>query len=408
MSFEQLGLRAELQQQLKSLNYQQATEIQQQSIPAILAGDDVLACAKTGSGKTAGFVLPIIEQLLDKPRAKANQAQALILAPTRELAIQIDKSIIAYKGKTSLSSLAVVGGVKINPQMLALTKGVDILVATPGRLLDLAQQNAVKFDQLSTVVLDEADRMLDMGFVNEVKKIINLLPKKRQNLLFSATFNDEVKNLGKKLLTNNIVEVAATVENHTAPDISQRLISVDQSKKSALLLQLLKQNQWSQVLVFIRSKHAANRLSKKLQGKKFNAAAIHGDKSQNQRTKALTDFKSGKLKILVATDIAARGLDIKQLPVVINFDLPQVAQDYVHRIGRTGRAGASGEAISLVDAGEFINLRDVEQLIQQHIERSIVEEFEPATALPNSKTIKPPKKKKPKKNKKPSNNQPAK
>ncbi|PID64766.1 MAG: ATP-dependent RNA helicase, partial [Gammaproteobacteria bacterium] len=320
------------------------------------------------------------------------------LTPTRELAAQVADSAKLYGEHLPLKSVVVFGGVKINPQMQRLRGGADILVATPGRLLDLYQQNTIRFDALEVLVLDEADRMLDMGFIHDIKRILKLLPPKRQNLLFSATFSDDIRKLAKGLI-HNPVEIAVAPKNTTAERISQLIHPVDKSRKTALLIHLIKQNQWHQVLVFTRTKHGANRLTKKLIAKKIPAAAIHGNKSQGARTRALAEFKSGDIQVLVATDIAARGIDIDLLPHVVNFDLPNVSEDYVHRIGRTGRAGSAGEALSLVCADEFDDLQGIERLIQQVIPREMVEGFEPENALPESKLNTRPIRKKPKKRK---------
>ncbi|MBD1387837.1 DEAD/DEAH box helicase [Neiella sp. HB171785] len=400
MQFSELELHQALLDAVAEAGYQTPSPIQAQAIPAVLAGHDVMAAAQTGTGKTAGFTLPILHNLAKGQRAKPNHIRALVLTPTRELAAQVSDSVTTYGKKLPLSNTEVFGGVGINPQMMRLRKGIDVLVATPGRLLDLYQQNAVKFSQLEVLVLDEADRMLDMGFIHDIKKILALLPAKRQNLLFSATFSDEIRLLAKGLVRNP-VEISVTPRNSTATTVEQWLHPVDKSKKSAVLSKLIKSNNWQQVLIFTRTKHGANRLTKHLEGRGIEAAAIHGNKSQGARTKALADFKSGAVRALVATDIAARGLDIDQLPQVVNFDLPNVAEDYVHRIGRTGRAGANGQAVSLVCADEFKQLSDIEQLTQKLIERKPLAEFEPVHPLPESK-LKPPKK--PKKPKKPKAN----
>ncbi|WP_345846100.1 DEAD/DEAH box helicase [Shewanella algae] len=400
MSFASLGLSAPILNAVAEQGYSTPSPIQAQAIPAVLQGRDVMAAAQTGTGKTAGFTLPLLERLNGGIRPRGNHIRALVLTPTRELAAQVAESVSLYGKHLDLRSSVVFGGVSINPQMQTLRKGVDILVATPGRLLDLYQQNAIKFGQLEVLVLDEADRMLDMGFIHDIKKILALLPAKRQNLMFSATFSDDIRRLAKGLV-HDPAEISVAPANSTAELVSQKLHPVDKSKKSALLTSLIKEYKWQQVLVFTRTKHGANRLAKHLDGKGIGAAAIHGNKSQGARTKALADFKSGKVKVLVATDIAARGLDIDQLPQVVNFDLPNVAEDYVHRIGRTGRAGASGQAVSLVSAEEFKQLKDIEQLIGKTIEREIVNGFEPQEALPESRLnpnkIGPKKPKKPKK-----------
>jgi ATP-dependent RNA helicase RhlE len=357
-----------------------------------------MAAAQTGTGKTAGFTLPILQLLSKSEPTKSNQVRTLILTPTRELAAQVQDSVRTYGGQLPLKSCVVFGGVKINPQMQKLRGGIDILVATPGRLLDLHSQNAVKFDQLEIIVFDEADRMLDMGFIHDIKRILKLLPAKRQTLMFSATFSEEIRKLAKTML-NNPVEISTTPRNSTVKSVKQWIHPVDKSKKQALLTQLITDYSWYQVLVFSRTKHGANRIATQLGKKGITAAAIHGNKSQGARTRALADFKNGKVNVLVATDIAARGIDIIDLPHVVNFDLPNVPEDYVHRIGRTGRAGAKGEAISLVSADEAKQLFDIERLIQTKLERIMVDDFVPDHNLPDSpKNMGSPKNKKPKKN----------
>ncbi|MBC3766546.1 DEAD/DEAH box helicase [Neptunicella marina] len=398
MSFESLGLSAPILRAVKQQGYDTPSPIQQQAIPAVLAGRDLMAAAQTGTGKTAGFTLPVLHLLAEGHKARANQVRCLILTPTRELAAQVAENVTNYGQFTGLNSEVVFGGVKINPQMMRLRRGADILVATPGRLLDLYQQNAVRFDHLEVLVLDEADRMLDMGFFRDIKKILQILPAKRQNLLFSATFSNEIRDLAKGLL-NNPLEVSVAPANSTAESVEQWVYPVDKSQKSPLLTHLITDGNWQQVLVFTRTKHGANRLVKQLLAKGISAAAIHGNKSQGARTKALADFKQNDVRILVATDIAARGLDIDKLPYVINYDLPHVSEDYVHRIGRTGRAGACGQALSLVTADDFDNLKGIENLIGKLIERKQVRGFEPQQVLPASKLSD--KVKKPKKPKKP-------
>jgi len=383
MNFSDLNLSPTILKALTEKGYDKPTPIQAQAIPAVLQGRDIMAAAQTGTGKTAGFTLPILEKLSKGQPAKANQVRTLILTPTRELAAQVGQSVADYGNHLNLKYAVVFGGVKINPQMMKLRKGVDILVATPGRLLDLYQQNAVRFDSLEILVLDEADRMLDMGFINDIKKILALLPKRRQNLLFSATFSDEVRLLAKGLIQNP-VEISVSPRNSTVETVSHSIIPVDKKRKAELLIHLLHENRWNQVLVFCRTKHGANKLAQLLEKDKLPSAAIHGNKSQGARTKALADFKNNKIQILVATDIAARGIDISQLPYVVNFDLPNVPEDYVHRIGRTGRAGASGEAISLVSADEFKQLKDIEKVIKQLIPRKFIDGFEPGHDLPAS------------------------
>lgn len=383
MSFTSLGLIEPLLRAINELGYHEPSSIQAQSIPVILRGHDLLASAQTGTGKTASFVLPILQKLHEQPRAQSNHTKVLILTPTRELASQVHESVTQYGCHIPLRSTVVFGGVKINPQMMKLRSGVEILVATPGRLLDLHQQKAIRFNEINTLVLDEADRMLDMGFIHDIKRIISMLPKTRQNLLFSATFSNAIRTLAKGLL-HKPVEIDVSPRNTTAIKIKQQIHPVDKNRKSALLSHLIHQNKWGQTLVFSKTKHGANKLVKQLTENHIYAAAIHGNKSQSQRTKALTDFKSGELPILVATDIAARGIDIDQLPCVVNFDLPQVAEDYVHRIGRTGRAGASGLAISLVSADEIGQLHAIEKLIKQKLERIEIDDFEPNHRVPDS------------------------
>ena len=404
MHFSELGLCEALQNAVADKGYSTPSPIQAQAIPAVLDGKDVMAAAQTGTGKTAGFTLPLLERLRTGKPASNNQVRALVLAPTRELAAQVGESVATYGKHLPLKSAVVFGGVKINPQMQRLRGGVDILVACPGRLLDLYQQNAVKFDKLEVLVLDEADRMLDMGFIHDIRKILSKLPPKRQNLMFSATFSPEIRALAKGLV-NDPVEIDVSPRNTTTELVSQWLAPVDKKRKPALLTHLIHDHNWHQVLVFSRTKHGANKLAKQLEGSGIEAAAIHGNKSQNARTKALADFKSGKIRALVATDIAARGLDIEQLPQVVNVDLPNVPEDYVHRIGRTGRAGATGQAVSLVSADEFPQLTDIERLTQQHLERRIVAGFEPGEPLPQARPLQAPKNKRPKKPKKPGQNQ---
>ena len=392
MQFTDLNLAPALLKAIADKGYTTPSPIQQQAIPAVLAGRDLMAAAQTGTGKTAGFTLPLLHMLSDGPKVQANQARALILTPTRELAAQVAESVTMYGKYLPLKSAVVFGGVKINPQMMALRRGVDILVATPGRLLDLYQQNAVRFTQLEVLVLDEADRMLDMGFINDIKKVLALLPKKRQNLLFSATFSDDIRKLAKGLV-NDPLEVSVSPANTTAERVEQLIYPVDKNRKAALVTKLISDNNWQQVLIFTKTKHMANKLSLHLDAAGIKSAPIHGNKSQNARTKALADFKAGQIRALVATDIAARGLDIDQLPQVVNFELPNVAEDYVHRIGRTGRAGAAGHAISLVCADEAKELLGIERLIKQQIPRQVMEGFVPVNALvqsqPNAKPYKP-------------------
>ncbi|EEX92752.1 ATP-dependent RNA helicase [Vibrio orientalis CIP 102891 = ATCC 33934] len=402
MGFTSLGLSAPILKAIEEQGYDTPSPIQEQAIPAVLSGKDVMAAAQTGTGKTAGFTLPILERLDNGQRVKGNHIRALILTPTRELAAQVQENVFKYSRHQSLTSQVVFGGVKVNPQMLKLRKGCDVLVATPGRLLDLYQQNAVKFDQLEVLVLDEADRMLDMGFIRDIRKILNVLPAKRQNLLFSATFSAEIRELAKGLV-NDPVEVSVNKENSTAVTIEQSIYPADKRKKAPMLVKLIKDGNWKQTLVFCRTKHGANRLAFFLNKEGITAAPIHGNKSQGARTRALADFKSGDVRVLVATDIAARGIDIPQLPQVVNYELPHVSEDYVHRIGRTGRAGEVGRAISLVEADEAGELFGIERLIQQVLPRIELEGFKPVNELPESRLdTRPIKPKKPKKPKKPS------
>ncbi len=380
MTFAELGLSQPLLNAINDQGYNAPSPIQQQAIPEVLKGADIMAAAQTGTGKTASFTLPLLERLSTGQGPKSNQVRALVLTPTRELAAQVGESVQEYGKYLSLRSAVVFGGAKINPQMMKLRKGVDILVATPGRLLDLLSQNAVKFDQLEVLVLDEADRMLDMGFIRDIRRIISVLPVKRQNLLFSATFSDDIRKLAKDMV-NDPVEISVTPRNSTAKTVEQSIYPADKKQKPELLIKLIKTENWHQVLVFCRTKHGSNRLAAKLDKSGISSAAIHGNKSQGARTRALADFKAGKIQALVATDIAARGLDIHQLPQVVNFDLPNVAEDYVHRIGRTGRAGATGKAISIVSADETKELRGIERLIQQTLPRMEVEGFESGIEL---------------------------
>ena len=399
MGFSKLGLSDSILKAVEKKGYNTPSPIQEKSIPLVLEGRDVMAAAQTGTGKTAGFTLPILQLLSKGQPTKSNQVRTLILTPTRELAAQVQDSVATYGRQLPLKSAVVFGGVKINPQMQKLRGGVDILVATPGRLLDLYSQNAVKFDQLEIIVFDEADRMLDMGFIHDIKRILKILPTKRQTLMFSATFSDDIRKLAKSLV-NNPVEISVTPRNSTVKAVKQWIHPVDKSRKQALLTQLIKDHGWYQVLVFSRTKHGANRIATQLGKKGITAVAIHGNKSQGARTRALADFKAGKVNVLVATDIAARGIDISELPHVVNFDLPHVPEDYVHRIGRTGRAGSKGEAVSLVSADEAKQLFDIERLTQKKLDRIMVDDFVPDHNVPESaKKLLPPKKKKPKKNK---------
>jgi ATP-dependent RNA helicase RhlE len=398
MSFTSLGLAEPILKAVIQKGYDKPSPIQEKAIPAVMEGRDVMAAAQTGTGKTAGFTLPLLDRLV---RSKANgkhtkpsQARALVLTPTRELAAQIQESVDTYGKYTDINSTVVYGGVKANPQIARLRKGVDILVATPGRLLDLYNQKAIRFNELEVLVLDEADRMLDMGFIRDIKKILAVLPKNRQNLLFSATFSNDIRALAKGLVQNP-VEISVSPRNTTAERVTQWLTSVDKKRKADVLTHLVHDHDWQQVLVFTKTKHGANKLTKHLESEGISAAAIHGNKSQGARTKALAGFKDGKVRVLVATDIAARGIDIDLLPQVVNFDLPNVPEDYVHRIGRTGRAGSSGQAISLVCADEHKLLCDIERLIQQYIERKPIAKFKPMNELAPSKALRTAKHKKP-------------
>ena len=388
MHFTKLGLIEPLVRAVNELGYVEPSPIQTQAIPAVLKGRDVLASAQTGTGKTASFVLPLLQKTLEKPRAKSNKTRVLILTPTRELAAQVHESIVQYGQHVSVRSAVVFGGVKISPQMMRLRSGVEFLVATPGRLLDLHQQRAIQFDEVNTLVLDEADRMLDMGFIHDIKRIINLLPKNRQNLLFSATFSEDIRKLVQGLL-NQPVEIDVAPRNTTAASVEQTIHPVDKARKAALLSHLIHKNKWGQTLVFSRTKHGANKLVKQLEEAQIYAAAIHGNKSQSQRTKVLADFKSGELHVLVATDIAARGIDIEELPCVVNFDLPNIPEDYVHRIGRTGRASATGFAVSLVCADEAPQLHAIERLIKRKLPRVEIDDFEPQHSVPNTSSSRP-------------------
>jgi ATP-dependent RNA helicase RhlE len=382
MSFESLGLRAELLRAVSEKGYSTPTPIQKQAIPPILEGRDIMGGAQTGTGKTAGFTLPLLQRLMStaKPTKGRRPLRALVLTPTRELAAQVAESVQTYGKHLPLRSTVVFGGVSINPQKQKLIKGVDILVATPGRLLDHVGQRSVDLSKIDILVLDEADRMLDMGFIRDIRKVLALLPKKKQTLLFSATFSNDIKKLANTLLKSpTLIEVAQ--HNIATETVTQVIHPVDKSRKRELLSYLIGSNNWKQVLVFNRTKHGANKLAKQLDSDGIRSAAIHGNKSQGARTKALADFKAGKVRVLVATDIAARGIDIDQLPHVVNFELPHVPEDYVHRIGRTGRAGNEGEAMSLVCVDELKLLKDIERLIKRDIPNIMVENFEPDPSI---------------------------
>jgi len=380
MSFNTLGLSEALVRAVADAGYTQPTPIQSQAIPAVLAGGDLMAGAQTGTGKTAAFVLPILQRL-EKPAEGKRRIRALVLAPTRELAAQILESVQTYGVHSKAKATSVFGGVSIRPQIDELKRGVDILVATPGRLLDHVGQRTVDLSGIEVLVLDEADRMLDMGFMPDIRRILAVLPARRQNLLFSATFADAVRTLAESLLRSP-THIQVTPRNTTVDKVSQTVHPVDAGRKAELLIHLVKEGNWFQVLVFTRTKHGANRLALRLEKAGVPALAIHGNKSQGARTRALAEFKTGRLQVLVATDIAARGLDIEMLPHVVNYDLPNVPEDYVHRIGRTGRAGASGEAISLVSREENALLRDIERITRLSIPKVLVKGFEPGSAAP--------------------------
>lgn len=384
MTFKSLGLSDALLKAISKKGYETPSAIQQKAIPLILERKDMLASAQTGSGKTAGFALPLLQILQNQPTLHKRPVRALILTPTRELAAQVQQEFKDYSEFTDLRSTVIFGGVGANPQINALRNGVDVLVATPGRLLDLHNQRAVSLSKVEVLVLDEADRMLDMGFARDIKKILALLPSKRQNLLFSATFSKEIKKLANEFLHQPVL-VEATPENTTVEKIDQTVYRVDKNLKTDLIIKLISEGNWQQVLVFTRTKHGANRLSEKLENAKITSAAIHGNKSQGARTRALAGFKEGKVRVLVATDIAARGLDIPLLPHVINYELPNVSEDYVHRIGRTGRAGASGEALSLVSLDEVGYLKDIEKLIGERLQAKTLPDFEPTETMADVK-----------------------
>lgn len=381
MSFESLGLSAELLRAVSEQGYSEPTPVQREAIPVIIKGGDLMAAAQTGTGKTAGFTLPLLQRLNAGARQdKRPRVRALILAPTRELAMQVNESVKTYGRYQQLKSFPVFGGVNINPQISALRRGVDILVATPGRLLDHVEQRTVDLSHVEILVLDEADRMLDMGFIRDIRKVLALLPKQRQNLLFSATFSDEIRTLANGLLTSPTqIEVAR--RNTAAETVAQVVHPVDRRRKRELLSWLIGSQNWRQVLVFTRTKHGANRLAEQLETDGLKSAAIHGNKSQGARTKALSDFKSGRVRVLVATDIAARGLDIDQLPHVVNYELPNVPEDYVHRIGRTGRAGNEGEAVSLVCVDEHKLLKDIERVLKRAIPQVVVDGYAPDPSI---------------------------
>ncbi|MFK5880451.1 MAG: DEAD/DEAH box helicase [Flavobacteriaceae bacterium] len=376
MSFKSLGLIPELLKAVDKQGYHTPSPIQEKTIPIILEGKDVLASAQTGTGKTAGFTLPLLQTLDATRKQRHRPIRALILTPTRELAAQVHENVRDYSQFLDIKSTVIFGGVNAKPQIRTIRSGIDVLVATPGRLLDLENQGALSLGRVEILVLDEADRMLDMGFLRDIKRVISLMPKQRQNLLFSATFSKDIKKLAEGIL-NRPVLIEAEPENTTAEKVNQKTYRVDKGDKVEVTIKLIADGNWKQVLIFTRTKHRANKLSEKLVKAGISSAAIHGNKSQGARTKALAGFKGNKIRVLVATDIAARGLDIPLLPHVINFELPNIPEDYVHRIGRTGRAGASGEAISLVDVDEKEYLRDIEKLLGEKLSSEIIEGFEP-------------------------------
>ncbi|MEQ3696154.1 MAG: DEAD/DEAH box helicase [Pseudomonadales bacterium] len=388
MSFSELGLKSSIVSAVTEKGYSTPTPIQAKTIPVILKGRDVIAAAQTGTGKTAGFVLPILQQLDNGHKLRGKRIRSLILVPTRELAIQVHDNVVAYAENLSLTSMAMYGGTDVDAQKKRLIEGVDVLVATPGRLLDMAHQRAVHFDELKVLVLDEADRMLDMGFSNDIYDIIDRLPQQRQNLLFSATLSDDVQNLGDDLThygTNgDVVEIRMSAKNEAASSIEQWLITVDKDTRSALLSHLIKEGEWDQALIFTEQKHVAAKLVAQLAKRGIEADCIHADRSQAQREKVLAQFKSGKLKFLVATGVAARGIDIGKLTRVVNYDLPFKPEEYIHRIGRTGRAGATGQAISLVTWGDFKKLCAIESELGHLIERRDVAEFPVRKTVPIS------------------------
>lgn len=387
MSFKNLGLSEPLLKALRLQGYENPTPIQEKSIPEVFRGKDLLASAQTGTGKTAGFTLPLLQLLSETPTRKRRAIRVLILTPTRELAAQILANLDQYGQFLDIRSTVIFGGVSANPQITALRKGIDILVATPGRLLDLESQRKLSLHEVEHLVLDEADRMLDMGFLRDIKRILKLLPTDRQNLLFSATFSKEIKTLAGSFL-NNPVMVEATPENTTVEKIEQTIYRVDKKKKPSLIIKLIKEGNWQQVLVFTRTKYGANKLAEKMGKNGISAVPIHGNKSQNARTKALADFKKGQVRVLVATDIAARGLDIPLLPHVVNYEIPNVPEDYVHRIGRTGRAGAEGEAISLVSIEEVDLMKGIVKLIGFSPRQKTVEGYEPTDEMPEKSATK--------------------
>src|SRR3990167_2801824 len=381
MSFKSLGLSEPLLRVVVELGYKEPTLIQTKSIPIILKGDDILASAQTGTGKTASFLLPLMQKIASKPKERSNLTKVLILTPTRELAAQVHENILQFGRYLNLRAQIVFGGTKLYSQIRKLSSGVELLVATPGRLLDLHNRKAIRFDEVEHFVLDEADRMLDMGFIHDIKRIIKLLPQNKKTLMFSATFSPEIRKLAKTILINP-KEIHAGTQNTSVEAIEQYVHPVDKANKFSLLSHLIHQHKWNQALVFSQTKRGANKLVRQLTAAQIHSVAIHGDKTQAQRTKALNGFKAGEIHILIATDLASRGIDIEKLPCVINFDLPKCPEDYVHRIGRTGRAGEAGLAISLVSSDEANQLRSIEKLINLKLKKIAMENFEPIQCLP--------------------------
>ncbi|WP_158773311.1 DEAD/DEAH box helicase [Cobetia sp. L2A1] len=391
MSFAALGLSDPIVKSVTEQGYKTPTPIQEKAIPVVLAGKNLIAAAQTGTGKTASFVLPILEKLIDAPAVRAKRVHVIILTPTRELAIQVEDNVQHYARHLDITSMAMYGGIDIEPQKQRLIEGVDILVATPGRLLDMHTRRAVHFDETHILVIDEADRMLDMGFISDINKIVEKLPSERQNLLFSATLSEQVRFLARTAVTD-ATEISIAPENVTVPEIEQHLITVDKEFKSSLLSHLIHENKWQQALIFIETKRGAAKLVGQLEKRDIAAESFHSGRSQAVREQLLADFKAGKIQFLVATGIAARGIDIDDLERVVNYDLPDEAEDYVHRIGRTGRAGAAGEAISLVSRDDFRNLCAIEQHLGYFVTREVIEGFEPALPVPESNTAHAPKK----------------
>ena len=391
MPFSSLGLSDPIVQAVTEQGYKTPTPIQEKAIPVVLKGKNLIAAAQTGTGKTASFVLPILQKLIDAPLVRPKRVHAMILTPTRELAIQVEENIQHYAKHLSITSMAMYGGIDAEPQKQRLIEGVDILVATPGRLLDMYTSRSIHFDETSILVIDEADRMLDMGFISDINKIVEKLPLERQNLLFSATLSKQVRFLARTAVTD-AVEISITPENVTVPKIEQHLITVDKEFKSALLSHLIHENKWQQALIFIETKRGAAKLVSQLEKREIAAESFHSGRSQAVREQLMADFKEGKIQFLVATGIAARGIDIDDLERVVNYDLPDEAEDYVHRIGRTGRAGAAGEAISLVSRDDFRNLCAIERHLGYFINREVIEGFEAKLVVPDSNAAHAPKK----------------